>query len=128
MQQKLREALAAEKADATVSGQVAVDGAYFGGYIKPANHKENRRDRRLAINQNGKRRVVVIMRERDGKTLPFVFKSEDAAIPTIEKHVATGSTIYADEAASWDKLHAHYPVKRINHSEAYSYDGACTNQ
>ena len=27
---------------------VEVDGAYFGGYIKPANRKENRRDRRLA--------------------------------------------------------------------------------
>ena len=75
MGHKIREALAAEKADATVSGTVEVDGAYFGGHVKPANWKENRRDRRLAVNQNGKRRVVVIMRERDGKTLPFVFKS-----------------------------------------------------
>ena len=73
---KIREALAAEKADATVSGEVAVDGAYFGGYVKPANYRENRRDRRLAINQTGKRRVVVIARETHGKTLPFVFKSE----------------------------------------------------
>src|SRR5579863_1597114 len=47
LQHKLREALAAEKANATVSGEVAVDGAYFGGYVKPANHKENRVDRRL---------------------------------------------------------------------------------
>jgi len=31
---------------------VEVDGGYFGGYIKPANHRENRRDRRLAKNQN----------------------------------------------------------------------------
>ena len=29
--------------------------AEFGGHVKPANHKENRRDRRLAVNQNGKR-------------------------------------------------------------------------
>lgn len=34
------------------------NGAYFGGYVKPANWKENRRDRRLRKNQNGKRRVV----------------------------------------------------------------------
>jgi hypothetical protein len=33
---------------------VEVDGGYFGGYIKPANHKEERRDRRKAENQNGK--------------------------------------------------------------------------
>ena len=39
---------------------VEIDGGYFGGYIKPANHKENRRDRRLAKNQNGKRQVVVV--------------------------------------------------------------------
>ncbi|WP_187278685.1 hypothetical protein [Methylobacterium sp. WL64] len=40
----------------TVSGEgrnVEVDGAYFGGYVKPANHKENRVDRRLAANQTG---------------------------------------------------------------------------
>ncbi len=71
---KLREALAAEAQDETVSGTVEVDGAYFGGHVKPSNYKENRRDRRLAINQNGKRRVVVIARERNGKTLPFVLR------------------------------------------------------
>ena len=80
---KLREALAAKAQDETVSGEVEVDGAYFGGHVKPANYRENRRDRRLAINQNGKRRVVVIARERNGKTLPFVFKSEAASLETI---------------------------------------------
>jgi len=53
---------------------VEVDGGYFGGYIKPPNHRENRRDRRLAKNQNGKRRVVVVMRECGGRTLPAVFR------------------------------------------------------
>src|SRR6185369_15632642 len=61
---KLREAMAAESEGRTVSGSVEIDGAYFGGYIKPANHKENRVDRRRLLNQNGKRRCVVIMRER----------------------------------------------------------------
>src|SRR2546429_8381212 len=37
---------------------------YFGGYVKPANLKEHRIDRRFARNQNGKRKVVVIVRER----------------------------------------------------------------
>jgi hypothetical protein len=48
---------------------VEVDGMYVGGYVKPANHKENRRDRRLVANQNGNRRVGIVMRERQGKTL-----------------------------------------------------------
>jgi len=29
--------------------------------------------------------------------------------------------------SSWDALHAQYKMKRINHVEAYSLDGACTN-
>ena len=124
---KLREALGAQETG-KLSGSIEIDGAYFGGYVKPANRKENRRDRRLVHNQTGKRRVVVIMRERGGKTLPFVCKTEDAAIPTIESYVAPGSTIYADEAASWDQLHARYLTKRINHSESYSDGEACTNQ
>lgn len=125
---KIREALGADMKDKKVKGNVEIDGAYFGGYVKPTNYKENRRDRRLAVNQNGKRRVVVIMRERNGKTLPFVFKSEDAAVSTIQERVESGSTIHADEATAWDALHARYLTKRINHSVAYSHDGACTNQ
>src|SRR5580700_7520427 len=59
------------------AGKVAeIDGAYFGGYVKPANHVENRVDRRLAVNQNGKRQVVVVIRERDGRSLTQVFKNE----------------------------------------------------
>jgi transposase-like protein len=125
---KLREAVAAEAKERTVSGEVEIDGAYFGGYVRPANLKEDRVDRRLVRNQTGKRRVVVVMRERGGRTLPFVFRSEDQAIHTIGKRVVEGSTIYADEATGWDVLHARYLTKRINHSQAYSDGEACTNQ
>ena len=125
---KLREALAADAKDETVSGNVEVDGAYFGGYVKPANFKMDRVDRRKAENQTGKRKVVVIMRERGGKTLPFVFNTEGQALSTIAARVALGSTIHADEATHWDALHARFLTKRINHQQAYSDDGACTNQ
>ena len=86
-----------------------------------------RRDRRLLRNQNGKRKVVVIVRERGGNSVPAVFKSENQAISFISKRVAKGTTIQADEAASWDALHDRFEMKRINHEEAYSMDGACTN-
>jgi hypothetical protein len=56
-----------------------------------------------------------------------VFKSEAAAMNFLRAHVAKGTTLNADEAASWEKLHERYEVKRINHQEAYSLDGACTN-
>ena len=124
---KLREAMAAEVTGHKVKGDVEVDGGYFGGYVKPANWKEHRRDRRLAVNQSGKRQVVVIMRERNGRSLPFIAKSEDAAVPAIEATVEKGSTIYADDAGAWNALHARYLTKRINHSLVYSDGEACTN-
>jgi transposase-like protein len=124
---KIREAMAAQ-IPTELKGDVEVDGAYFGGYLKPRNYKDNRRDRRLAKNQNGKRKVVVVMRERNGAAITNVFESEDESIDTIKKTVAQGSTIHADEASSWDPLHASYKAMRINHSFAYSHDGANTNQ
>jgi transposase-like protein len=127
---KLREAMAEELRGRTVGGEgktAEVDGGYFGGYVKPANHKENRRDRRLARNQNGKRKVVVIVRERGGNTVPAVFRNEVDALSFIGARVMKGTTIHADEAGSWEKLHERLEVKRINHEEAYSQDGASTN-
>lgn len=128
---KLREAMAADATAEQIGGEgktVEIDGGYFGGYLKPANFKENRRDRRLAKNQNGKRRVVVIMRERGGRSLPMVFKTEDQSVGVIPQRVAPGTEIHADEAAHWDVLHAFLPTKRINHSQAYSDGEGCTNQ
>ncbi len=127
---KLREAMALELKGRVVGGEgkiAEVDGGYFGGYIKPANLKEHRRDRRLLRNQNGKRKAVVIIRERNGNSIPAVFKSEGQALAFISAHVAKGTLVNADDAPGWNELHAKYEMKRINHEEAYSQDGACTN-
>jgi transposase-like protein len=125
---KLREAMAAEHQTMTVGGEVEIDGAYFGGYVKPENRKADRRDRRLRENQTGKRRCVVVMRERGGRTLPFVFRAEDQAVATIVERVRPGTTIHADEASGWDELHGRFEMRRINHSVAFMDEGACTNQ
>ena len=125
---KIREALGAENKTRTVSGDVEIDGAYFGGYVKPENHKDDRKDLRLKRNQTGKRKVVVIMRERQGRTLPFVFDHEADSLPTIEARVQTGSTVCADEASSWDGLQARYAMHRVNHSVQFKDNEACTNQ
>jgi transposase-like protein len=127
---KLREAMALESKGLRVGGNgksVEIDGGYFGGYIKPSNHVENRRDRRLFKNQNGKRQVVVVVRERDGRTLPAVFKSEASSQTFIRSRVEKGTVIHADEGVGWNDLQARYEMRRINHQQAYSADGACTN-
>jgi transposase-like protein len=110
---KLREAMAAELKGRVVGGEgkiAEVDGGYFGGYIKPANFRENRRDRRLVRNQNGKRKVVVIVRERGGNSVPAVFKSEAKAMAFLRAHIAKGTILNADEAGSWEELHKRYEV------------------
>jgi transposase-like protein len=127
---KLREAMAEELRGRTIGGDGKVaelDGAFFGGYVKPANIAEKRKDRRRARNQTGKRRVVVVIRERGGNTLPAVFKTESQALSFVRARVAKGTTLHADEAGPWNDLHIRYDMKRINHDEAYSLDGASTN-
>ena len=78
--------------------EAEVDGGYFGGCVKPANQKEYRRDRRLARNQNGKRKVVVVIRERGGNSVPVVFNTESQAA-SFRARIAKGTVVHADEAA-----------------------------
>ena len=125
---KLREAMAAEQAGRTLNGVVEIDGGYFGGYVKPENRKEDRKDRRLKSNKSGKRQCVVIMRERGGKSLPYICRTEDQGAPFIRERVEAGSVIYADEGTGWDEFHAYYDTKRVNHSVAFMDEGVCTNQ
>ena len=76
---KLREAVGIEHEGAAAAlvvrdGLLRIDGAYFGGHVRPENLVADQRiDRRsLPGDQSGKRQVVVVMRERDGRTLPQV--------------------------------------------------------
>lgn len=75
-------------------------GSYFGGYVKPHNLAANRVDPRLAINQSGKRKVVVILRERIGNSVPAVFRTEAQAQRWIEARIAKRTVVNADEATS----------------------------
>jgi hypothetical protein len=129
---KWREALGSETHNPDrpeLAGTVEIDGAYFGGHVKPENRKADRADRRQAEEQTGKRQVVVVAREHLGRTLPFIVPRESAALPLVRQHVASGTTVHADESGAWDALHASYPMLRVNHSREFrSDDGACTNQ
>jgi transposase-like protein len=125
---KLREAMAREQQGRTLNGVVEIDGGYFGGHVKPENRKEDRKDRRLKANTSGKRQCVVIMRERRGRSLPFIVKNEGDAVPFVRDHVGTLATIHADEGTGWDALHAGWDTKRVNHSVAFMDEGVCTNQ
>ncbi len=125
---KIREAMASETAGLKLSGEVEIDGQYHGGHVRPANKVEDRVDRCLAKHQTGTRRVVVAMRQRKGRTLTFVVRNEADGVFYANQYATPCAVIHADEASHWDVLHQRFQTLRINHSEAYSLDGVCTNQ
>jgi hypothetical protein len=123
---KLREAMASSTHGLRLGGEgriAEVDGAYFGGHIRPENLAANRIDRRLAENRLGNHQVVVVMRERGGRTLAQVFAAEADAVATARLRIAKGTTVHADENSAWDQLHATSAMRRINHQAGYSVDG-----
>ena len=84
---KLREALGTKvHTGEEMEGTVEVDGAYFGGHIRPHKVREKRVDRRLKKHQTVTRRVVVAFREHKGRTLPFITKSEAQGVE-LAKHI-----------------------------------------
>jgi transposase-like protein len=125
---KLREAMMREQAGVQLNGIVEIDGGWFGGHVRPENRKEDRKDRRLKAHKSDKRQCVVIMRERKGRSLPFIVANEGDACPIVRDRVGTLATIYADEGTGWDALHSGWDTKRVNHSVAFMDEGVCTNQ
>jgi transposase-like protein len=127
---KLREAMASSMKALRIGGEgriAEIDGAWFGGHVRPENLAADRVDRRLVENQSGKRRVVVVMRERGGRTLPQVFSAESAAVSAVRSRITKGTVVHADENSDWNVLHAGFAMRRVNHQDGYSIDGACTN-
>ena len=127
---KLREAMAVSVKVLRIGGEgrvAEIDGASFGGHVRPENLAADRLDRRLAGNQSSKRKVVVVLRERGGSTLVQVAASEEDAVPTIRQRIVRGTLVHADESPGWDPLHANFAMRRTNHQDGYSVGGACTN-
>ena len=125
---KIREAIATETQDTILDDECEIDGAYFGGAVRPHNVEALRIDRRLKENRSDKRRVVIALRERMGRTLTTVAKREAEGVQFAMDRLDRTARLNADEASHWDTLEAFFPVGRINHSEAYSANGVCTNQ
>jgi hypothetical protein len=65
---------------------------------------ETRVDRRLTIHRNGLRQVVVIVRERNGESVPAGLRTEGKAGSWIKARIAKGTVVNADGATSWDGM------------------------
>ena len=123
---KLRESLQDEQMS-LLEGEVEIDAAYFNGHVRPANHIDNRVDRRKKENQDPDKRAVLVARQRgqEGEgaveTIIGVAKSEneDTAVAFAKKFVCRNATITTDEHVSYNALRGHFKVERVNHQENY---------
>jgi hypothetical protein len=138
---KLRESLMVQREESPLRGEVDMDGAYVGGHVRPKNKQEDRVDRRLAENQNPDKRCILVLREKHPqngdqpgpvgarRTLSFVIRRENQADvgALASRFIAPGTVISADESDAYDLLHAQFPMRRVNHQQAYRADDGTTN-
>ena len=133
---KLRESLVSTPEE-KLSGEVEIDACYVNKHVRPANNKVDRVDRRLKKNQNPNKRAVMVIRQRgeegEGaiKTRTFLTMGESSAstMKLADSNVEKNAIIFADDHPSYDPLHAHLVMKRVNHAEHYvGENGENTNQ
>ena len=58
-----------------------------------------------------------MIRQHGGDSIPAVFRSGERRAGFIRAHVKPGTVVNADEASSWDALHARFEMKRIDHGQ-----------
>ena len=136
---KIRETLMEHRDVEPLAGEIHMDGAYVNGYVRPKNRKEDRIDRRLAVNQSPDKRCVFVMRQKietvgteikgANKTLTFIIKAENQTDVSnlANAFVEKGSVICADESNAYDVLHAKFDTRRVNHSVEYRAEDGTTN-
>ena len=135
---KVREVMGKDAEAATLGGVVEIDGAIFGGSLPRLPNTKELWDEFKARNKiaaRKKRKLIVVMRERQhddpdrvARIRTFLVAKEGDAVEIARRTVQPGSVLHADYSTQWEPLHLHFETKRINHSEFFSKDGACTNQ
>jgi len=100
---------------------VDIDGAEFGGYIKPKNVKLENKDHRRVPYRSTKKQVVGVIRERrrGGRTRVVVAKTDGLAAKLMPKFIKRGTRIYADMGKGFNFMNADYPMRRIKHLVEY---------
>ena len=128
---KIRQAMSAEREDIQLQGEIEIDAAFFGGTSKQANMKEDRIDRRLADNQTGKRRALMVVRQRYGKCVAFASRGEDREVVNAAVRVLVPPDVqpdfYTDGEHAYDDLEAFGNSYVVDHSRGFKINGVTNN-
>jgi transposase-like protein len=117
----LRRAMQRSHEGTVLDTPVEIDGAEFGGYIKPKNLKEERKDLRRIPYRSKNKQVVCVVRERHrgGRNRVVVGKTEGQAAKLLPKFIKPGTKIYADWGRGFNFLADKHPMRRIKHLVEY---------
>lgn len=117
---RFRAEIAAAAEEVALEGEVEIDVAFFGGFIRPKNVAKLRTDRRKVPYKSEKRRGVVTLVERNGRIKTAVALSESHATDWVRKHTGKDQPLFLDEASGWSGVAQTRNVKQVNHDVAYA--------
>ena len=124
---KVRAALRRKESSITLGGEVEVDGAQVGGYVRPKNTKKERQDARKIFNRDSFRKMhVVLARERGGPARAWIAKEEEQAVSRIMNELRPGTRVITD-AGKWADFREKFELRQVPHKVTYYTPEACTN-
>lgn len=127
---KLRQAMAAARDDVELGPEIELDCAYFGGNMRQANMKADRVDRRKV--RNGKRRVLMVLADRNGKCVSFAADGEtgQVAVAAVRALVPPDreTEFFSDGSSAYEDLEAFGKLHVGDHSKGFCVDGVTTNR
>jgi hypothetical protein len=124
---KLREVVTAYQSSFRLSGEVEIDALHCGGYIKPGTDNPSRRNRRRLSRNKEKAKVVMVARERFGRSRAFLVAHESKMPHILPDVVEEGSFIFSDSFSGSSRIAAHFQAFRVNHSKQYADGWISTN-
>jgi len=117
---KLREAMASYRDTVKLQGQIEIDGIHIGGPPRWRNIKKSKKDDSNKVNK----RVIMVIRQRDGDTVAFADNSEneESAYRAMDALILPGHQpdIYCDEAKVYGALAGLGRLHVVTHAIGFS--------
>jgi transposase-like protein len=125
--QKIRSAILASVEQLKLRGIVEIDGAQFGGYRRYFNRVSQKYGKRIYTKSERNKRVLVVAKERNGRTYPLVVRKESEAKDVLQTKLDQEAIAFCDQAVAWDELCSLVDSIRINHNETFAEQHYYTN-
>lgn len=124
---KLREVLTAYQSSFRLGGEVEIDALHCGGYVKPGKDNPSKRNRRRLNRNKEKQRVIMVLRERHGRSRCVLVNHESRMPDMLPDILEEDAMVISDSFSGSAKIAARYQAFRVNHSKQYADGWISTN-